>query len=55
MSTVGFISCVSLKGKNKSEARELYVSPLFQKSKDYAIKRLDKYFILSAKYGLLSP
>jgi len=48
------ISCTSKKLCQKSKAQDLYVSPLFQKSLQYA-KSLnpDKIFILSAKYGLL--
>lgn len=54
MAKVVLISCASKKLHNKSKARDLYVSPLFQKNLKYA-KSLnpDKIFILSAKYGLL--
>jgi len=55
MAKVGLISCVSLKQKKESEASDLYISPLFKKSKEYATERLDKFFILSAKHGLLKP
>lgn len=33
----------------------MYVSPLFRGAKHYAKSRFDKWFILSAKYGLLKP
>ena len=55
MANIGLISCVSLKQKQESKAIDLYISPLFIKSKEYALKRLDRFFILSAKHGLLSP
>lgn len=53
MAKVGLISCVSMKQNKEADASELYISPLFKKSKEYATERLDKFFILSAKYGLL--
>src|SRR3989339_1134148 len=55
MGLIGLISCVSAKQNFPSVAKNLYISPLFINSKKYAEKRLDKYFILSAKYGLLEP
>ena len=55
MAKVGLISCVSMKQNRVADASELYISPLFKKSKEYATKRLDKFFILSAKHGLLKP
>lgn len=55
MALIGLISCVSTKRRTASPASELYISPLFLKAKHYAQDRLDKYFILSAKYGLLRP
>ena len=49
-----FISCVSKKRTQKSRARDLYISPLFKKNLQYALKlRPDKIFVLSAKYGLV--
>jgi len=36
-------------------AEHLYVSALFQKSSEFARKRFDRWFILSAKHGLVSP
>jgi cytoplasmic iron level regulating protein YaaA (DUF328/UPF0246 family) len=49
------ISCVSKKRSYKSKARDLYISPLFKKNLQYALKlHPDQIFILSAKYGLVS-
>ncbi len=55
MAKIGLISCVSLKQNQQAKAENLYISPLFKKSRDFATGRLDKYFILSAKHGLLEP
>lgn len=55
MAKVGLISCVSMKQNREADASELYISPLFKNSKQYAKERLDKFFILSAKHGLLKP
>jgi len=54
MAKVVLISCVSEKLHHKSQAQDLYISPLFKKNLQYA-KSLnpDKIFILSAKYELL--
>jgi hypothetical protein len=46
---------VSKKRPYRSKARNLYVSPLFRKNLQYALKQQpDEIFILSAKYGLVS-
>ena len=36
-------------------AADLYQSPLFKKSREYVEKNCDRWFILSAKHGLLPP
>jgi len=52
---IALISCVSKKENNKQKAKEMYVSPLFKSAYAYAKKQgVDRIFILSAKYGLLS-
>jgi cytoplasmic iron level regulating protein YaaA (DUF328/UPF0246 family) len=55
MAIIALISCVSKKCQYRTEAQNMYISPLFVKSIKYAkdILRPDKIFILSAKYGLL--
>lgn len=55
MATVGLISCVSRKRSETSVASELYVSPLFRKARAFVENRCDKWYILSAKYGLVEP
>lgn len=56
MGIIFLISCVSKKEKNKTEAKNLYISELFKKSYNYAKKiggGKEKIFILSAKYGII--
>jgi hypothetical protein len=55
MARVGLISCVSKKQANPIEARDLYDSALFTKSREFVEKHCDSWFILSAKYGLVEP
>jgi hypothetical protein len=49
------VSCATTKGDDPAPARELYVSPLFRKSRAYAERTGRPWFILSAEYGLLTP
>lgn len=53
--TVALVSCVKSKSDRPKPAKELYTSTLFRKSSKYARMVGDQWFILSAKYGLLSP
>lgn len=55
MAHVGLISCASRKRPDAAEAKELYDSILFTKSREYVEQRCDFWFILSAKYGLVEP
>ena len=51
-----FIGCVKSKEDHKCEAKDLYISPLFEKSFAYANQLIEgggKIFILSAKYHLV--
>lgn len=51
-----FISCVKKKSDKPSKARYLYTSPLFKKMLAYAESlNPSKIYILSAKYGVVSP
>ena len=55
MKKIALIACVSKKLDYKSKAKELYISPLFQKNMVYSKKiGVDKVYILLAKYGLLN-
>ena len=50
------ISCSKKKGIQKNKAEHLYQSPLFKSSYTYAKNQKPQaIYILSAKYGLLSP
>jgi hypothetical protein len=54
MQKIVLIACVSKKSEQKSQARNLYVSPLFKYSLAYAESlKPDKIYILSALHHLL--
>jgi hypothetical protein len=55
MTTIALVSCVKQKREVACRARDLYVSSLFRKSVAYAASKADRWFILSAKYGLVDP
>ena len=55
MSHIGLISCASKKIANTAQAKDLYSSALFTKSREFVERRCDSWFILSAKYGLVEP
>lgn len=55
MARICLIPCVSMKAGSKKKASELYLSPLFKGAKEFAINNSDRWYILSAKYGLVSP
>ena len=55
METIALVSCVKKKRQRAHPAQDLYISTLFTLSREYAEKYARKWFILSAKYGLLSP
>ena len=52
---IGLVSCVKVKRTYKTQAQDLYISPLFRKAWNYVTKTYDRNYILSAKYGLLIP
>ena len=54
MEKIILISCGSKKMNKRTKAKDMYQSPLFKNSLEYALKlNPDKIFILSALYGLL--
>ena len=55
MPKIALISCTSKKHNKKTKAKDLYTSPLFKGSKNYAEVCADNYYILSAKHGILRP
>jgi hypothetical protein len=55
MIKVCLVACASTKTTRKTAAQDLYKSPLFQKARAYATTRFDRWYILSARHGLLDP
>jgi len=55
MARICLVACVSLKDTRKKRAGDIYLSPLFKKAKEFASKNFDRWYILSAKYGLITP
>lgn len=53
--TVGLVACASRKLQHPAPARDLYVSQLFRKASAYAEQTCDRWYILSAKHGLVHP
>lgn len=53
--TIALVSCVKKKRSGPCMAKDLYVSPLFRFMRTYAEHKADRWFILSAKYGLVRP
>jgi cytoplasmic iron level regulating protein YaaA (DUF328/UPF0246 family) len=55
MKKIVLISCVSKKRNITTNAKDLYISPLFIKNLQYAkLLNPNKIYILSAKFGLLN-
>jgi len=52
---VALISCVKGKKSSAAAAKDLYVSPLFKKSRALAESQGWEWFILSSRYGLVDP
>ncbi len=60
MPQILLVACVSKKRKGPTRAADLYISTWFSRARDYAelttlANSDDKWYILSAKHGLLSP
>lgn len=55
MTVIGLVGCAAQKLKRPAPARELYVSQLFRKSAAYVEARSDRWYVLSAEHGLVSP
>ncbi|MBT2549736.1 hypothetical protein J7I85_15680 [Arthrobacter sp. ISL-65] len=52
---VGLVACASQKLQRPAPARDIYVSQLFRKASAYAEKTWDRWYVLSAKHGLVRP
>lgn len=55
MTTIGLVGCAAAKLRRPAPARDLYTSQLFRKASEYAELHSDRWFILSAKHGLVHP
>lgn len=52
---IGLVACCKKKLPVAAKAEEIYCSPLFRKAKEYCLIHYPRWFILSAKFGLLDP
>jgi hypothetical protein len=52
---IALVACVSKKSPRPSPAQDLYISDWFRKASMYARRVASEWYILSAKYGLVSP
>lgn len=52
---IALLSCVKKKLSTPAPAKDLYISPLFQKSQEWAERNCTAWFILSARYGFVLP
>lgn len=52
---VGLVGCVKSKRASEARAADLYTSPLFKGRRRWVEARCNRWFILSAKYGLTDP
>ncbi len=52
---IGLVGCVKSKLDRPAQARDLYISPLFQGRRRCVERTCDSWFVLSAKHGLVAP
>jgi hypothetical protein len=52
---IGLVGCVKTKRDHAAPARDLYISPLFRGRRAYVERTCARWFILSAKHGLVEP
>lgn len=52
---IALVACVSKKRTSPQAAKDLYCSDWFIKASNYALHHSDRWFILSARYGLVQP
>lgn len=52
---IGLVGCVKSKRDRPSPARDLYTSPLFRGRRVRVEQSCDRWFVLSAKHGLVDP
>ncbi|MDR7612231.1 MAG: hypothetical protein QN210_07440 [Armatimonadota bacterium] len=52
---IGLVGCVKSKRAQPAPARDLYTSPLFRGARRFVERTCDRWFVLSAEYGLVAP
>jgi hypothetical protein len=52
---IGLVGCVKLKRDHAAPAADLYTSALFAGRRRWVAQTCDRWFILSAKHGLVTP
>lgn len=52
---IGLVGCVKSKLDRPAQARDLYTSPLFLGRRRDVERSCDRWFVLSAKHGLVAP
>lgn len=52
---IAFVSSVSKQAEERQPATDLYTSDWFKKASHYGEKVSDKWYILSARHGILEP
>ena len=55
MSTCVLVACCAGKLAWPAPAQDIYISPLFKKSRAFAERYGDRWLVLSAKYGIVRP
>lgn len=55
MAAVALVACVAGKLEEPAAAEDLYTSVWFRYARAYAIQHADRWFVLSAKHGLVRP
>lgn len=52
---IGLVACAKTKLARPAPARALYTSVLFRKASAYCERTYDRWFVLSAQWGLVAP
>lgn len=52
---IGLVACCGQKLEGLHAAQDIYVSSLFRKSRAWVSAHCSRWFVLSAKFGLLAP
>lgn len=53
VTTIGLVGCAAAKLRRPAPARDLYTSQLFRKASACAEAECDRWYVLSAKYGIV--